>query len=266
MQDLISEARGLLRHQPIERHVRAKLGAETIVDSRRALLLWEPRRVCPSYAVPAEDIDGELAPAAAANGHVDGILHPGIPFEVHTAEGEPVTVAGRTGAGFRLADEDLAGYVELDFQAFDWYEEAEPVIGHPRDPFHRVDVLRSSRPIRIEVDGEVIAETTDGRLLFETHLPTRFYLPREDVRADLRPTESTSYCPYKGHASYWSVEASGRVLEDVAWTYHEPLPDAVSIRGLVAFWDHHVDVFVDDERRGRPDGEISKALSDEFGV
>ena len=113
-------------------------------------------------------------------------------------------------------------------------------------------MLRTSRSIRIEVDGEVVAETTGGRLLFETQLPTRFYLPREDVRADLRPTESTSYCPYKGHASYWSLEAGGRVLEDVAWTYQEPLPDAVSIKGLVAFWDHQVDVIVDGERRDRP--------------
>ena len=100
-----------------------------------------------------------------------------------------------------------------------------------------------------------------GRLLFETQLPTRFYLPREDVRADPWPTESTSKTPYKGHASYWSLEAGGRVLEDVAWTYQEPLPDAVSIKGLVAFWDHQVDVIVDGERRDRPGGEIAKALT-----
>ena len=215
---------------------------------------------------PGRGHRGELAPASATNGHVDGVLHPGIPFEVHTAEGEPVTVGGRAGAGFRLADEDLAGYVELDFAAFDWFEEDERVTGHPRDPFHRVDVRRSSRPIRIEVDGEVIAETTGARLLFETQLPTRFYLPREDIQAELRPSEARSYCPYKGAASYWSLEAGGRVLEDIGWTYAEPLPDAVSIKGLVAFWDEQVDVFVDGERRSRPGGEISKALKDEFGV
>jgi uncharacterized protein (DUF427 family) len=266
MQDLISEARGLLRHQPIERRVRAELGGDTIVDSTRAILLWEPRRVCPSYAVPVEDIEGELAEAPATNGHVDGILHPRIPFAVHTAEGEPVTVGDRAGAGFRLADQDLAGYVALDFDAFDWYEEDERIFGHPRDPFHRVDVLRSARAVRVEVDGEVVAETTQARLLFETQLPTRFYLPREDVRAELQPSDSRSYCPYKGRASYWSLEAGGRRLEDIAWTYHEPLPDAVKIAGLVAFWDEQVDVFVDGERRGRPGGAISEALQDEFGV
>jgi uncharacterized protein (DUF427 family) len=266
MQDLISEARELLRHEPIERRVRAKLGADTVVDSTRAMLLWEPRRVCPSYAVPAEDIEGELAPAPATNGHAEGVLHPGIPFAVHTAEGEPVTVGDRAGAGFRLADEELAGYVALDFAEFDWYEEDERILGHPRDPYHRVDVLRSSRPVRVEVDGEVVAETTRARLLFETQLPTRFYLPREDVRAELQTSESRSYCPYKGRASYWSLEAGGRRHDDIGWTYEEPLPEAANIAELVAFWDEHVDVFVDGERRGRPGGAISEALKDEFGV
>jgi uncharacterized protein (DUF427 family) len=266
MQDLISEARDLLRHEPIERRVRAKLGADTIVDSTRAMLLWEPRRVCPSYAVPAEDIAGELTEAPATNGHVDGVLHPRIPFAVHTAEGEPVTVGDRVGAGFRLADQDLAGYVALDFEAFDWYEEDERIFGHPRDPFHRVDVLRSAREVRVEVDGEVVAETTQARLLFETQLPTRFYLPREDVRAELQPSESRSYCPYKGRASYWSLDTGGRRHEDIGWTYEEPLPDAVKIAGLVAFWDEQVDIFVDGERRARPGGAISEALQDEFGV
>jgi len=175
MQDLLAQARSGLRYEPIERRVRAALGSETIVDSTRAVLVWEPRRVVPSYAVPAADIRGELAPAPASDAAAEGVLHPGIPFAVHTAAGEPVTIAGREGAGFRLADADLAGYVALDFAAFDgWYEEDEPIVGHPRDPFHRVDVRRTTRPVRIELDGEVLAETTAARLLFETSIPTRF--------------------------------------------------------------------------------------------
>src|ERR687898_705577 len=109
MQTLIREAHGLLRHEPIERRVRAKLGADAVVDSTRAVLLWEPRRVVPSYAVPEEDIRAELSAAPPGNGHVPGVLHPGIPFGVHTAAGEPVSIDDRVGAGFRLADEDLAG-------------------------------------------------------------------------------------------------------------------------------------------------------------
>lgn len=265
MQDLLAGARSELRHEPIERRVRALLSSETVVDSTRAVLVWEPRRVVPSYAVPAADIRGELTPARANEEPVPGVLHPGIPFDVHTAPGEPVAIAGRAGAGFRLADEELADYVALDFAAFDeWYEEDEPIVGHPRDPFHRVDVRRTSRPLRIELDGDVLAETTAARLLFETSIPTRFYVPREDVRVPLHPSSRRTYCPYKGQASTWSVDVGGRRHEDVAWSYEQPLPDGPPIAGLVAFWDERVDVIFDGERRKRPGGAISKALVDEF--
>jgi uncharacterized protein (DUF427 family) len=230
-----------LRYVPTERRVRA----DDVVDTTRALLVWEPRRIVPSYAVPLEDLRAEWAP--------------GIPFAVHTAPGEPVLVAGR--AGFRL--EDLPGYVVLDFNAFDeWYEEDERVFGHPRDPFHRVDVRRSSRPLRIELDGAVLAETTSARMLFETSLPTRFYVPWEDIAVALRPSARRSYCPYKGQASYWSTDTA----EDVAWSYEDPLPELGVIKGLVAFWDEVVDVFLDRELRSRPGGAMAEALADEFGV
>jgi len=112
---------------------------------------------------------------------------------VHTAAGEPVSIDDHVGAGFRLADEDLAGYVVLDFDAFDdWYEEDEQIAGHPRDPFHRVDVRRSARPVRTEVDGDVVAETTRARLLLETSLPLRFHLPREDVAPSPRRCATSS--------------------------------------------------------------------------
>ena len=263
MSDLMTRARSDLRYEPIEQRVRASTGAQAIVDSTRAVLVWEPRRVVPSYAVPPEDIRVEPAPSPATNGDVAGVLHPGIPFAVHTAAGEPVSIAGRAGAGFRLADAELAGYVVLDFDAFDaWYEEDEQVAGHPRDPYHRVDVRQSARPVRIEIDGEVVAETTRARLLFETSLPLRFYVPREDVRVELHATSRRTYCPYKGHASYWSLEG----LEAVAWSYEQPLPDMVAITGLVAFWDERVDVFLDGKRRTRPGGAIADALRDEFDV
>ena len=210
MQDLISEAHGLLRHQPIERRVRAKLGADTIVDSTRALLLWEPRRV-PVIAVPAEDI--ERAGAGACDQR---------PRRRRAAPGDPVPGAhgrGRArhrrrppGAGFRFEDEDLAERgARLRRLRLARGGRADPRPSRPVPPRRRA---RTSRSIRIEVDGEVVAETTGGRLLFETRAAGALLPAREDVRADLRPTESTSYCPYKGHASYWSLEAGGRVLEE----------------------------------------------------
>jgi uncharacterized protein (DUF427 family) len=267
MQDFLAQARSQLRHEPVERRVRANLGEEAILDSTRAILVWEPRRIVPSYAVPVEDIRAELSAGPAANDQAAGVLHPGIPFGVHTAAGEPVTIDDRVGAGFRLADEDLAGYVVVDFDAFDdWYEEDERIAGHPRDPFHRVDVRQSARPVRIEVDGEVVAETTRARLLAETSLPLRFYLPREDVLSPLVPSSRRTYCPYKGQASYWSVDAGGRRRADLGWSYERPLPELVTITGLVAFWDERVDIFLDGERRERPGGPFADALRDEFGV
>ena len=261
MQDLLNRALTGLRHEPIERRVRASLDGRTVVDSTRAMLVWEPRRVCPTYAVPAEDITAALAPAPAANAEAAGVLHPGIPFSVHTAAGDPLSIDGRDGLGFRFADPDLAGYVELDFAAFDaWYEENELVISHPRDPYHRIDVRESSRPVRIELDGEVVAETTRARLLFETRLPTRFYLPREDVRAELHPTARRTRCAYKGEASWWSVDGH----ENLGWSYERPVADMTMIAGLVAFWDEKVDVFVDGELRERPGSVLSKTLVEEF--
>jgi uncharacterized protein (DUF427 family) len=262
MQDLMAAARGLLRHQPIERRVRASLEGRPVADSNRALLVWEPRRICPAYAVPAEDLLAAPAPAPAADDDVPGLLHPGIPFGVHSAEGEALTVAGRAGAGFRLADDDLDGYVVLDFDAFDWLEEDEPIAGHPRDPYHRVDVRRSLRTVRIELDGELLAETAGARLLCETNLPMRFYVPRDDVRAELRRSDSRSYCPYKGEAIWWSLEGH----EDLGWTYEQPFPEVAAIAGLVAFWDELVDVYVDGEPREQPRSVFSEVLLEEFGA
>ena len=259
-----------LRFEPIGKRIRAVLGGGTVVDSTRAVLVWEPRRIVPSYAVPAGDIRGDVALAAtAASGDTREagvqvpalsdrpVLTPDDPFAAHTAEGQVVDVRAhgqdRQGAGFRLADPGLAGYIVLDFRAFDgWLEEDEPNVGHPRDPFHRIDVLASSRRVRLELDGQVLAESSRPMLLFETMLPVRYYLPREDIRAELSPSDTRTYCAYKGQASYWSVAVGGRVVPDLAWTYQEPLHDAAQVRGLTAFFDERVDVVVDGERRERP--------------
>jgi uncharacterized protein (DUF427 family) len=155
--------------------------------------------------------------------------------------------------GFRLAEADLAGYVVLDFGALDsWYEENELNVAHPRDPFHRIDVLSSSRQVGIELDGEVLARSSRPMLLFETMLPTRYYLPREDIRAELIPSTTRTHCAYKGQASYWSAEAGGHHLTDIAWTYEAPLHDAARVRDLIAFFDERIDVVLDGERLERP--------------
>lgn len=258
-----------LRHEPSPKRIRAALGDQVVLDTTRAVLLWEPRRVVASWAVPIGDLNAELLPAgsAAAAGENEGyalpdvfdrpVLDPSIPFAVHTAEGEVVDVrAGehvRAGAGLRLVDLELADYVVLDFGAFDtWWEEDQVNVGHPREPFHRIDVLPSSRSVRFELDGEVLAESSRPWLLFETLLPTRFYLPRADVRVELVPSPTRTTCAYKGRASYWSAVVGDREVSDLAWTYEQPLREAAQVTGLVCFFDERVDVTLDGVQRERP--------------
>jgi uncharacterized protein (DUF427 family) len=263
MRDVVNSELGALRRELLPRRLRAELGGSTVVDTNRAMLVWEPRRVVPTYAVPAGDIagtlqadpDGRLAPP-------DGpMVFPNTPFAAHTTPGEPVliSVGDRTAKGFRPADDGLNDYVEVDFDTFDaWYEEDERRIGHPRDPYARIDVLPSSRHVRIERDGVVLAESHRPTLLFETGLPIRYYLRPEEIRVPLRDSALTTICAYKGVASYKSVELpDGAVLEDLIWYYPEPLNDAAPVRDLLAFYDEKVDVLVDGVRHGRPQTEWS---------
>jgi uncharacterized protein (DUF427 family) len=253
MRDAMARHLAELRYEPTEKRIRAVLNGTTVADTTRAVLVWEPRRIVPSYAVPVEEFDAELIPAPSRPDDGPKILHPGISFTIHTTEGQPLSVRvgdeTREEAAFRPADSDLADHVILDFRAFDqWYEEDDPMVAHPRDPYHRLDARPSSRHVRVELGGRLLAESRRPVLLFETGLPTRFYLPREDVRAELRPTEKVTYCAYKGRASYWSVGGE----DDLAWTYREPLPDGARLAGLVAFFDERVDVTVDEVRREHP--------------
>jgi uncharacterized protein (DUF427 family) len=270
MRDLLTGGLGQLRHEPIAKRIRAVLGAGTVVDTTQALLVWEPRRIVPSYAVPGDAVTAELVPADAADADAAGtvgarmpelserpVLDPSVPFAVHSAEGRAVDLrAGgqtRRRAGFYPADPDLAGYVVLDFVAFDaWYEEDELNVAHPRDPFHRIDVLPSSRQVRVELDGHVLALSSRPMLLFETMLPPRYYLPHDDIRAELIPSGTHTYCAYKGQASYWSAAPGDRVVPDIAWTYQQPRHDAAQVRGLIAFFNERLDVIVDGDRLERP--------------
>ena len=147
MRDAMFQRLDELRYEPVERRVRALIGDDAVVDSSRPLFVWEPRRVVPSFAVPIEDVRGELVPAPAADeaGAGPPVLHPGIPFAVHSAAGESLSLraggATRESVAFARADPELAGHVVLDFKGFDrWLEEDEPLVGHARDPYHRIDM------------------------------------------------------------------------------------------------------------------------------
>ena len=134
-----------------------------------------------------------------------------------------------------------------------WFEEDEEIFVHPRDPHTRVDALRSSRHVRVVMAGETVAETTRPVLLFETGLPTRYYIPPEDVRLDLlEPSGAGTRCPYKGVASYHSVRVGGELVADVVWHYPFPIPECPKIEGLLAFYNERVDLYVDGELQERP--------------
>jgi uncharacterized protein (DUF427 family) len=253
-----------LRHEPSGKRVRAVLDGETVVDTHRALLVWEPRRVVASWAVPVQDVAGTLAAHDRddAGPAVPGlaqrpVLDPSVPFAAHTTGGASldIGVGGRTlpGAAFRAEDAVLEGYLLLDFAAFDeWWEEDVRSVAHPRDPFHRIDVLPSSRSVRLEIDGTELASSDRPTLLFETMLPTRFYLRPEEVAVPLHPSTTTSTCAYKGQATYSSAVVGGVELRDLAWSYEAPLPEAAGVTGLVAFFDERIDVVLDGEHRPRP--------------
>ena len=254
MRDLLGGALRSLRYEPTEKRLRVYLDGESVADTVDGLLVWEPRRVVPTYAVPERDVTARLESVGRVDDLADlPVLVPTNPFAAHSCAGEMLDVvldgATRPSAGFRPDDPDLTGYVTLDFSAFQWREEDEPIVAHPHDPFKRIDILASSRHLRLEWEGRLLAESSRSLLLFETLLPVRFYLPHDDVVVDLQPTETVSYCAYKGRASYFSVP-DGHA--DVAWTYYQPLREAEPVRDRVAFFDERVDVIVDGRRRERP--------------
>ena len=150
--------------------------------------------------------------------------------------------------------EELRDLVRFEFAAMqEWLEEDEPIYVHPRDPYKRVDVLGSSRHVRVALDGVTLAASSQSRILFETSLPPRYYLPLSDVRFDLlRPSDTQTRCPYKGTATYWSVEVNGVVHEDLVWIYRSPLPESQKVAGLACFYSERVDLFVDGELQSKP--------------
>jgi uncharacterized protein (DUF427 family) len=183
-----------------------------VADSRRTKLLYEPQRL-PVHVFPEDDVRVDLLPPEAITRHDDGLI-------------------------------------EIDWSAPDeWLEEDEPLLGHARDPFHRIDCRRTSRHITVAIGGETVADTRRAVALFETGLPTRWYIPRDDVSAELTRNDGhRTTCAYKGHATHW--DAAGE--RAVAWSYELPLNDAMPVRSMIAFYNERVDIDVDGQREERP--------------
>jgi uncharacterized protein (DUF427 family) len=238
------------------RRVRVIFNDEIVADSRRTKLMHE-KGLLPVYYFPKEDVRMDLLEESDHTTHCPfkgDASYWSVRVGEQVAENavwsypEPIDSAP-----------PLAGYLAFYWRMMDhWYEEDEEVFVHPRDPYHRVDILHSSRHVKVAVNGEVVAETERPKLLFETGLPPRYYFPPEDVREEaLLPSDKHTQCPYKGVASYYSVEAGGTRVEDLVWHYPEPIPAAGKIKGLLCFFNEKVDLEVDGEEQERPQTQWS---------
>ena len=223
------------RVEPTPRRIRVRSGDRLVADSGRALLLirYGPGGL-PTYFLPREDVAPE-ALAAETTGP-DGQST----WDVRVGH------AHAPGAAWTHPHPQLAGHVTFSWRALEWYEEDEPVFVHALDPYKRIDTRRSSRRVEIRVGDETVARSIRPLLVFETSLPTRYYLPFSDVRAEcLEPSELVTRCPYKGRARYWSVRAGGVVVPDAAWSYPDPVAEQPALRDLVCFYTERVDLVLD---------------------
>ena len=235
--------------EPVPRRVRAWLAGETVFDTTRALYVWEWPNY-PQYHIPLADVrPGLLVPEDHSQHTARGVV------DLH---GLRVGDTHRPRAAKVLRDspvDGLSGTVRFEWAAMDaWLEEDERVFVHPRNPYVRVDALRSTRTVRVELDGTVLAESSSPVMVFETGLPTRYYLNRTEINfEDLIPTGTVTECPYKGTTSgYWSVRVGGSVHPDLAWSYDFPTRQLLPIAGLVAFYNEKVDIFLDGQLLERP--------------
>jgi uncharacterized protein (DUF427 family) len=234
--------------EPTPRWVRVRLGGELVADSRRALLLiqYGPGAL-PTYYVPMADVraDALIDPRDDNDAGLRRWTVVAGGRAAEQAAWQPLRPDGVMAA--------LAGHVTFSWDALEWYEEDEQVFVHARDPHHRVDVVRSSRHVTVAVGEHVLADSTRPLLLFETSLPTRYYLPADDVRTDfLQPTHTVTRCPYKGIARYWSIRVGETLLPDAVWSYPDPIAENPRIKDLLCFFNERVDLTVDGQRLQRP--------------
>jgi uncharacterized protein (DUF427 family) len=240
-----------VRTEPNRRRVRVFFGGEAVADSSATLYLFETGHL-PVYYFPRAGVRFDLLEPTSEKSH--------CPYK-GDASYYTVVAGGRRYENAVWAYPEpiesvpeLADYVAFYWNKADaWYEEDDEVFKHPRDPYHRVDVLNSSRHVQVRVGGALVAESSRPRLLFETGLPVRYYLPKLDVRQELLvPSPTRSRCPYKGEAVYWSARAGDELLEDIVWSYPAPIPEAPKIENLLAFYNEKTDITVDGVLQERP--------------
>lgn len=253
---------GALYLEPTPKRIRVIVDDVTIADSTRASIMSESGHQA-VYYFPPEDVRADvLVPSerttrCAKKGHAryhsikvgDRVIENGAWYY-------PDPIAGAPAFG---------GMIAFYWDRMDhWLEEDEEMFVHPRDPYHRLDVLPSSRHIRISLDGELLADSRNAVALFESNLPTRWYLPRQDVQAELVPSDAITRCGYKGTAGYYSVKlAGGDSVENVVWYYSEPFDEVRRIADRLCFLNEKVDIEIDGELQERPQTGWSRGIRPE---
>ena len=241
--------------EPVPRRVRAYLNGEKVLDTTRARYVWE-LPYYPQYYIPVADVRRDLlVPEGQAQQTGRGVaeVHGLQVGEVHRPRAAKLITESAIGG--------LPGTVRFDWGALDsWFEEDEQVFVHPRNPYTRVDAVRSDRPVRVELDGLVLADSPSPVMVFETGLPTRYYVSKIHVNfAHLIPSATETACPYKGVTSgYWSVRVGEEVHKDLAWAYDFPTRELLPIAGMIAFYNEMVDTFVDGQPLERPHTHFSR--------
>jgi uncharacterized protein (DUF427 family) len=239
--------------EPTAKRIRVEVGGEIVADSRHAMMLHESG-LQPVYYFPPGDVRAGLLEPTDKHTHCP---KKGDASYYSIRVGDRVVEDGAWYYPDPLPDAPplLEGLVAFYFDRVDrWFEEDEEIGVHPRDPYHRIDVLRTDRHVRISMDGELVAESRRAIALFESNLPPRWYISREDVLADLEPSDTVTRCPYKGTAGYYSVNGS----EDLVWCYADPLPEVGRIKGLLCFFNERVDLELDGELQERPETPWSR--------
>jgi len=224
------------------RWVLGYVGGTAVIDSKRGGVVYGARRLA-TYFFPTSDVRMDLLTPPGSAGDSSEQKY-SLSVDGRTIEDIAWTVA-------RSAE--LEGLIAFEWRKIErWYEEDDEVFVHPRDPYHRVDVMNSSRHIRVEIDGTVVAETDQPRLLFETGIRTRYYIPKVDVRMDLlAPTPTSTACPYKGNAVYWTARIGDKEFKDIVWSYPFPTLESAKIQNMLSFYNEKVDIFVDGELEKR---------------
>lgn len=233
----------LLMH-PFPRRVRAEFAGRTVLDTRRGVLVHETA-LLPRFYVPEADLDPT---AFVATDHTTHCPFKGDATYRSLRVGERVVENALWAYPDPLpAASWLAGYASLYWDAADaWFDEEEQVYAHLTDPYVRVDVRPTSRHVQVFAGDTLVAESHAPLVLQETGLPERWYLSPGDALVPLVPTATRTRCPYKGEASYWTVQLpDGRELVDAAWGYPEPLPESTRIAGRISFLHHDLRVVID---------------------